>query len=374
MVPTRRVFLAAGLAFIFGLTFSTGPRAAARTELPAKLTDAEFWKLVEDFSEANGSFRSDNLLSNELWFQTIIPDLLNLVKPGGVYLGVGPEQNFSYIAALKPSMVFIVDIRRGNLHTQLMYKALFELAATRADFVSLLFARKRPDGLSASSSVQDIFNAVAAAPASEEIYKEHYKKVIDHLTKTRALPLPAEDLGGIDYVYRNFFTFGPSINYNSSTSGGIGRAGTTYQALMTTTDSVGQARSYLASEALFGVLKDLETRNLVVPLVGDFAGPKAIRSVGRYVKDKDASAAVAAFYLSNVEQYLNQNGVWQLFCNNVASLPLNAQSTFIYSQGGQGGRGGGGGGGGLASWYRPMLADVKSSNCAASAPASGTGR
>jgi len=132
---------------------------------------------------------------------------------------------------------------------------------------------------------------------------------------------------------------------------------------MTTDDGTGQRRSYLATETLFGVLKDLETKNLVLPLVGDFAGPKAIRSVGRYLKEKDPSATVSAFYLSNVEQYLNQGGLWMAFCNNIASLPLTDLSTFIYSQGG-----GGGGGGGLSSWYRPMLADVKSNNCRAGAP------
>ena len=124
-----------------------GAAAAALADLPARLADAEFWKLIEEFSEPNGTFRSDNLLSNEIWFQTIIPELVTVVKPGAVYMGVGPEQNFSYIAALKPRVVFIVDIRRGNLHTQLMYKALFELARDRADFVSMLFARKRPEGL-----------------------------------------------------------------------------------------------------------------------------------------------------------------------------------------------------------------------------------
>jgi hypothetical protein len=367
MAMRRRVFLGVALAVTLAFTLPAGPRAATAVELPARLSDAEFWKLIEDFSEPNGSFRSDNLLSNEIWFQTIIPELLTFVKPGGVYMGVGPEQNFTYIAALKPRMVFIVDVRRGNLHTQLMYKALFELAADRADFVSMLFARKRPDGLTAGSTVQDIFAAVSAAPASEDLYKEHYKKLTDHLTKTRSLPVPQEDLAGIDYVYSNFFTYGPSINYNSSTSGGFGRAGTSYQALMTTTDSAGQTRSYLASEALFGVMKELETKNLVVPLVGDFAGPKAIRSVGKYLKERESGAIVSAFYLSNVEQYLVQGGLWQSFCNNVASLPLSEHSTFIYSQGGGGG--GRGGGGGLASWYRPMLSEVKAASCTASVPA-----
>src|ERR671939_284571 len=75
----------------------------AADSLPSQLTDQEFWKLTTDFSEPDGFFRSDNLLSNEVWLQRVIPDLLNVAKPGRVYLGVGPEQNFTYIAALKPA-------------------------------------------------------------------------------------------------------------------------------------------------------------------------------------------------------------------------------------------------------------------------------
>ena len=193
MKLTRGTLLAVGLAVGLAASLAATPRARS-ADLAAKLSDAEFWKIVEEFSEPNGYFRSDNLLSNELWFQTIVPDLVSHLKPGGVYMGVGPEQNFTYIAALKPRMVFIVDVRRGNLHTQLMYKALFELAKDRADFVSLLFSRKRPDGLTAESPVQDIFTAFQSVPTSEDLYKENFKKLTDHLTKTHGLPLVAEDL------------------------------------------------------------------------------------------------------------------------------------------------------------------------------------
>ena len=61
-------------------------------------------------------------------------------------MGVGPEQNFTYIVATKPSMAFIVDVRRGNLDLQLMYKALFELSADRAEFVSRLFSQEASGG------------------------------------------------------------------------------------------------------------------------------------------------------------------------------------------------------------------------------------
>src|SRR4051812_8166512 len=76
-------------------------------ELPKQLTDEAFWRLVTDFSEAGGYFRSDNFVSNEENFQFVIPDLKKDTKPGGVYLGVGPDQNFTYIISLQPKIAFI---------------------------------------------------------------------------------------------------------------------------------------------------------------------------------------------------------------------------------------------------------------------------
>jgi len=330
-------------------------RAAADT-LPQRLSDAEFWKLSEEFSEPNGYFRSDNLLSNEIYYPSIMNDLVNRSKQGVVYLGVGPEQNFNYIAALKPKMVFITDIRRGNLWTQLMYKALFELSKDRADFVARLFTKKRPEGLTEKSTATEIIQAFWDVPTGPEAaYKDNVQAIRDLLTKKHSIPLPAEDLAGIaDSVYYNFYWFGPAINYNSSSSNGRGGGNAvTYGDLMVAQDPNGVTRSYLASEETFRVLKDLEERNLIVPVVGDFGGPKALRAVGKYVRDHGAT--VGAFYLSNVEQYLNQDGKWGAFCGNVASMPLDQSSTFIRSNQGYGG----GRGGGLVNQLGPMQDETK---------------
>jgi hypothetical protein len=103
----------------------------------------------------------------------------------------------------------------------------------------------------------------------------------------------------------------------------------TYADLMTADDGEGIERAYMATEEHFKILKELESRNLLVPLVGNFAGPRAIRAVGEYVRGKGAT--VAAFYLSNVEMYLRMDGIWRSFCGNVATLPLDNTSTFIRS-------------------------------------------
>jgi hypothetical protein len=319
---TRRFVFALVLALTLGVSIGS-PRPAAREALPVRLTDREFWRLAVESSESDGYFRSDTLTSNELLYQRVIPELLERTRPGGVYLGVGPEQNFTYIAALRPPMAIIFDIRRGNMLVQLMYKALFELANDRADFVSLLFSRPRPKGLGTSSSATDLFSAFGSIRGDEALYTRNLAAVEARLTKTHELPLSPRDLEGIEYAYHAFFSRGYRL-----------RASPSYAELMTQTDNAGRALSYLSTEPNFLFLKDLESRNLVVPVIGDFAGPKAIRAVATFLKAHDAT--VAAFYLSNVEQYLNQDGKWDRFCRNFSLLPLDPSSTFIRSESGRG--------------------------------------
>jgi hypothetical protein len=286
-----------------------------------------------------------------------------------VYLGVGPEQNFPYILALKPALAIIFDVRRGNLHEHLLYKSLFELSSDRADFLSRLFSRPRPAGLTTSTSVQDLMAAYYRVAPSEEMYQKTLAAVSEHLTKTHGFALHADDLPGIDYVFRTaFYTGGPSLSYNMAGRGARGGGGgggnnSTYADIQSLDDGRGVNRGFLGTEDNWKAMKEFHTRNLLVPVVGDFAGPKAIRTVGQYLKER--GALISAFYLSNVEQYLNRNGVEQTFLCNVAKLPLDDSSTFIFTGAGRGavgggfGGGGGRGGGGLnTTFLRPMLPDT----------------
>src|SRR5580693_664409 len=98
------------LAVAFAFSVRVEAQAPART-LPATLSDAEFWKLVSDISEPGGYFRiTDNFTSNEMEVGELSTMLRTTGVRGGVYMGVGPEQNFSYIAAIHPAMAFVVDI------------------------------------------------------------------------------------------------------------------------------------------------------------------------------------------------------------------------------------------------------------------------
>jgi hypothetical protein len=307
------------------------PGVRGAESLPQSLTDQEFWTIATEFSEVEGYFRSDNLLSNERTFPSVLPELIAAAPAGRVYLGVGPEQNFNYIAVLKPKIAFIVDIRRGNRSLHLMYKALFELARDRADFVSRLFSRPRPAGLSAGSGPDEIFDGFLDMEPSDALYQENLKAITDTLVRGHGFKLSPGDLNSIEFVYGAFRQYGPNIRYSSSQSGGFGAFNQpSYADLMRAADKDGRPGSYLATESSFRVLKDLESKNMLVPVIGNFGGDKAIRAVGQYLRDHNA--VVSAFYLSNVEMYLNQQNLWEAFCRNVSTLPLDEGSFFIRSE------------------------------------------
>jgi hypothetical protein len=322
--PEFRLRIAAVLALCCFLSIGSAE------ELSTRLTDEAFWKLVTDFSEPSGRFPQDNFVSNELAIQRILPELVKGRKADGAYLGVGPEQNFTYIVALKPRIAFIIDIRRQNMIQHLMYKALIETSTDRADFLSRLFSRPRPADLGKSSTVTNLFEAFRDVEPDPKVFEDNLGAVKDRLTKVHGFKLTPEDEASLNYIMKAFYLGGTSLGYPGPTQ--LGRTGTprilpTYEELMIDTDDDGRQQSYLATEENFQTLQQFERNNLLVPLVGDFAGSGAIRSVGEYLKNHNTS--VSALYTSNVEQYLFMTEDWKGFYKNVSTLPLDSKSVFI---------------------------------------------
>ena len=353
MTPRRVIFSIIGFIGFAAMSLIVRPPQTSPVEahfavdpLPARLTDQQFWNLIVSSSEPNGYFRSENLVSNEHTFQYVIPALERRIRAASVYLGVAPDQNFTYIAAIEPKMAFIIDIRRGNLLEHLMYKAIIEQSADRAEFLSRLFSKKRPEGLGRSSTVEDLFAAFDKVETSQDLYRQNVKAIEDHLLKRHAFKLSADDLQQIEGIYWQFFWEGPSLRYTMNAGGGSfgggprpfsgfgprGGFGTnfpTYEDLMMQADWNGRSRSYLATEEAFAFLKAFEERNLLVPVVGNFSGPKALRAIGQYLRAHGATVSV--FYVSNVEQYLFQDRIWAGFYENVATFPVDESGVFIRS-------------------------------------------
>src|SRR5438874_6921220 len=203
-----RIRLLIVLALCFSLT-----RVWSAAELPAQLTDQVFWQLVTEFSEPSGRFPSDNFVSNELATQRVLSELTKSRKASGAYVGVGPEQNFTYIVALQPRIAFIVDIRRQNMLEHLMYKALIELSEDRADFLSKLFSRKRPEDVGAESTAEDLFRAFREVEADRDSFYANVNAIRAQLEERHGFKLSQEDEASIQYVLRAFYVGGPNLTY-----------------------------------------------------------------------------------------------------------------------------------------------------------------
>ena len=319
----RQLILAAAL-------FLPAPRAlpAQDNRLPDRLSDADFWALVDSISEPGGFFRiQDNFTSNEREIGQIFTLLRENGTRGGVYLGVGPEQNLTYIAAIRPQMAFIVDIRRQAVMQHLMFKAIFEMAPQRADFISILFSKKRPAGLDSATPIQTIWDAFWNVPSDSGMWRDNFTRISELLIRTHRFRLNDEESGQLKWVFDHFFAYGPLITTRAGGGYGGGNQSTFADLTGYSNDASGTPRSFLSTEENYAYVRDLHTRNLIVPVSGDFGGPKAIRAIGDWLRDR--GAIVSAFYVSNVEQYLFQDGKAMAFYDNVAALPVNDASVFI---------------------------------------------
>jgi hypothetical protein len=308
---------------------SAAPLTAEPSLLPDHLSDAEFWTLVSDMSEPGGYFRiTDNYTSNEREVGQLFAALREAGVQGGVYLGVGPEQNFSYIAAIRPAMAFVVDIRRQAVMQHLMFKAVFELARDRADFIALLFSKPRPADLDDTTPIQRLWEAYQQVPTDHAVAARNSIRIVEQLTRTHQFTLTAAESAQLESVLAAFVHYGPTITTRGVSGAGGGGNNVTFADLTGwSLDASGQPQSFLSTEESFRLVKSLHGKNLILPVSGDFGGPKAIRAIGAYLKKQ--GGVVSTFYVSNVEQYLFQDGKQRAFYDNVATLPINDRSVFI---------------------------------------------
>jgi hypothetical protein len=301
--------------------------------LPDRIADTTFWRMMEQMSEPEGDFHSNNFVSNETELQDVIPPLLRTIPPGGVYIGVGPEQNLTYAVAFRPKIAFIVDIRRQNAMMQLMYKALIEAAATREQFLTLLLSRRPGVVVDTASPPSLLVAAFSDREADSDLRDSAMVVITSQLRQTHGFPLQDEDLASIEFVHGAFYESGIDLTYSSNDRyrrRSNGRMMPSFALLMAESDGQGMMRGFLATEANYRAIREMELRNAIVPLVGDFSGPKTLRAIGRWLKERGATVNV--YYLSNVEQYLFQSrDAWRHFYDNVGALPVDSTSTFIRS-------------------------------------------
>lgn len=313
----------AGLLSVALLLAGCGAAPASRSRpLAAQepLTHDQLVGLVERISEPGGYFDTDNLISNETGYLKVIDALVRSGPSGGAYVGVGPDQNYSYIAAVHPDIAFITDVRRDNLLHHLLLKALVERAETRVEFLCGLHG-VRPPPDPAAWRTRDVDEVVAFVDGAERLGSaelEALQRELERAIDAIGLGLSADDHATIRRFHRAFVDAGPSLRFTT-----FGRPPRpyypTYRQLVLETDVDGHQASWLASADAYDVVRRLHLANRIVPVVGDMTGPRALRAMGDAMREMGVE--LTAFYASNVEFYLWQSRTFDRWIANLASMP-----------------------------------------------------
>ena len=319
----RRSLIAMLLASALAVTSLGAQRGQAPSSFAAQ---------IASLSEPGGYFDTDNLISNERSYQQVLGELRRRNVRGGAYLGVGPDQNFTYIAEIRPAIAYIVDVRRDNLLLHLLFKALFSVSRTRVEYLANLTGRPVPADVESwrAASIDKLIAYIDTTPVKPAPPKLRSSEGgrLDETIGRFGVPLSTEDRATIDRFHRRFIADGLSLRFEST-----GRAPQSYyptfRDLLRDTDESGRQGNYLASEDAFQFLKRMHARDLIVPVVGDLSGPSAVAAIGRAVAARQER--LSAFYVSNVEFYLFGNGVFPRFAANLDRLPHASNAVVIRS-------------------------------------------
>ena len=317
-------------SFANGTADRTSPRAAYASSVgtPTRV-DSAFARLIQRLSEPGGYFDSDNLISNETSYLHVLDGMRRLKVQGGAYIGVGPDQNFSYIAAVRPSIAFMIDIRRDNLLEHLLFKSLFAMSRNRIEFMCLLFGKPLPRDVDrwGGKSIQELVDYIDATHTDGDL-ADSTQSAISQRVRRLGIPLSTLDLETIARIRDAFVRDSLDLRYSS-----IGRAPRpyhpTYRQLLLERDRSGHQANYLASEDAFQFVKGLEARDMIVPVVGNAAGEHALSAIGQLIGERGEKVSV--LYISNVEQYLIRDGGFPQFAENVKLLPRDHRSVMIRS-------------------------------------------
>jgi hypothetical protein len=304
-------------------------RAPVTSPLERALTTQQFAQLIEKLSEDNGYFDTDNLISNEASYLHVLGKMRQMKVSGGAYIGVGPDQSFSYVAQIRPDIVFIVDIRRDNLLQHFLFKSLFLISRNRLEYLCLLFGKPAPADLKAWDyrDIQEIVAYLDKTPSKRELF-DATKTSIQNKVKSFGAKLEQSELDTISRIHAAFFEAGLDLKFTSRNRPPRYYY-PSYRDLLLEKDLTGKQGNYLTGEDDFRFLKSLEERNLVIPVVGNLAGDHALKSIGKFLAER--GERVSAFYTSNVEFYLMRGDDFDRFADNVKQLPRDDKSVIIRS-------------------------------------------
>lgn len=334
---TRRLALALAVSLLPAANIGAQSVAAEVAKQPSKQPshDTTFAATFARLSEPSGYFDTDNLISNESSYLHVMTRLHALGVQGGAYIGVGPDQNYSYIAAIRPRLAFLIDVRRDNALQHLMYRALFARSRNRMEFLCRLLGRTPPPNVSQwdERPIADILAWIDRRDnrdnrAGDAAFAAAEQRAVVEEAGRSGIPLSQNDRATISRLHGEFIRAGTALRFTS-----FGRSPRAYYPtfgqLILEHDLDGHEASYLAREDDFRYVKEMHASNRIIPVVGNLGGEGAFAAIGRELASR--GERLSAIYTSNVEFYIWGDSAFSRFARTLVQMPRAPNAVIIRS-------------------------------------------
>ncbi len=283
-------------------------------------TDNNFSNIIKQLDDPpTGPSSADNLMTNEDSIASIVDQISKEVPKGQVYLGVGPDQNYSLMAQVEPSYGFILDYRKKNQLLHLFQKALVEISADQQTYLENFWGRNFPELPLGLNDLENRLKTIAHQPVNESLLQSTKEKVRKTISKWNLLN--EQEFQEIATIQSRLAGPGPDARFLAL------KMYPTLGSLITMPSRSGQPSHWLGSEPSYACIRRLHVSSRILPIVGDWAATGSIRRLSGYLKSNQLQ--VGCIYMSDVEFFLLRGGLFQKYIEKLAELPLHPDSRII---------------------------------------------
>lgn len=266
------------------------------------------------------------LVSNETGYLDVVESLSRTTKPGSVYIGVGPDQNYTYIAATGAEFSFIIDQRAENQYLHFLFKAIFELASNRVSYLQLLFSRPLGIEIGKRSSLSQIVALIDRTDGCELLYRTNLSNIVE-LIQIYQKAVPVLEIERIKEIYRNFFERSLDLTSRILSTTSHGTSYPTYREFLLRSRPT--ASNFLDNDEYFQYVKAKHLKNQIVPITGDLSGDKTLSALSDFCRSRDL--LVDTVYISNVDYRLVNANLLELLVRNLELLPRTKDCLLVRS-------------------------------------------
>ncbi|MFM7319838.1 MAG: hypothetical protein ACKO5E_23060 [bacterium] len=274
----------------------------------------------------SGPASADNLMTNEDSIASVVDELDGKVPTGQVYLGVGPDQNFTLMAYARPAMSFIIDYRRKNQLLHFLHQALLQLSESRMEYLENFWARR----FSGQQNHQKPLSAEAIMAGFEKAELDQ-KKLREVQEKVKAVirllhDFSPDDLNEIAKIQARLAGPGPETRFLAL------KMYPTIRQMITGPSRSGKPGHWLASDESYATVRQLSSSGHIYPITGDWSansrGNETVFSkLGAYLRREKRQ--VGCYYISDVEFFLFRSGRFSDYLANLGQLPWHPSAVVI---------------------------------------------